>query len=237
MPETSESTMIMSPELLLKEMPLLTDEMIGKFIAYYGLLIDWNSRMNLTRITEPGEVAQKHFADSILGAQFIPEGAKVVDVGTGAGFPGVPLLIVRPDIELVMVDSLAKRISFLSEVLTKLGLSAGLFHARAEDAARKPELREQFDIALSRAVAPMNVLLELTVPFLKVGGRSLMYKAASANEELKAAGSALTVLGCSAQTHSFTVEWGERSIVAALKTAKTAKKYPRKAGTPEKSPL
>lgn len=229
------------PELdasvLLSLLPELSEEQINKFVNYYIMLIDWNTRMNLTRITEPEEVAKKHFADSVLGSSLVPLNAKVVDVGTGAGFPGIPLKIVRPDIELVLVDSLAKRIGFLREVCSALGIEAQAIHARAEDAARDPDLRERFDIALSRAVAPMNVLLELTVPFVKVGGQSLMYKAANVSDELAVSSNALRQLGCKARLHSFDVSWGERTIVAAVKQAPTPKKYPRKAGSVEKSPL
>ena len=218
-------------------MPVLTEPEILNFIKYYNLLLEWNKRVNLTRIVEPMEVAKKHFADSILGAKLIPEGARVVDVGTGAGFPGVPLKIVRPDIELCLVDSLGKRVKFLSELCTSLGIEAETIHARAEDAARDPALRGRFDIALSRAVAPMNVLTELTVPFLKVGGASLMYKAASTDEEIRSSANAFRELRCTAEPFVFDVSWGARTIVLVRKNAPTPAKYPRKAGTPEKAPL
>ncbi|MCR5808133.1 MAG: 16S rRNA (guanine(527)-N(7))-methyltransferase RsmG [Clostridiales bacterium] len=218
-------------------MPELTEEQIRNFIKYYNLLLEWNARVNLTRIVEPMEVAKKHFADSILGSRLIPEGARVVDVGTGAGFPGVPLKIVRPDIELCLVDSLGKRVKFLNELCAALGIRAEAIHARAEDAARLPALREKFDIALSRAVAPMNVLTELTVPFVKVGGASLMYKAASTAEEMAASANAFRELRCRAEAVEFDVPWGARTIVRVVKNAPTPAKYPRKAGTPEKSPL
>lgn len=227
----------MSQELLRRFMPGLDAEQIIKFTEYYKLLIDWNSHLNLTRITEPSEVASKHFADSVLGEKLIPHGARVIDVGTGAGFPGVPLKIVRPDIELVLVDSLGKRIRFLEELTYALGLEARCIHARAEDAARMPELREKFDAATSRAVAAMNVLLELTTPFVKVGGASLMYKGATAREELQASENALKILGCSAECADLEAEWGARTIVRAVKLSKTPAKYPRKAGTAQKSPL
>lgn len=218
-------------------MPELTEEQILNFIKYYNLLLEWNSRVNLTRIVEPMEVARKHFADSILGAKLIPEGARVVDVGTGAGFPGVPLKIVRPDIELCLVDSLGKRVKFLKELCACLGIEAEAIHARAEDAARDLRIRGKFDIALSRAVAPMNVLTELTVPFLKVGGCSLMYKAAATAEETAASANAFRELRCIAEPVEFDVPWGARTIVRVKKNAPTPAKYPRKAGTPEKSPL
>lgn len=227
----------MTAEQLLSVMPELSAEETDKFIKYYNLLLEWNRRVNLTRIVSPEDVARKHFADSVLGKDLIPEGARVVDVGTGAGFPGIPLKIVRPDIELVMVDSLGKRVNFLRELCSELGIAAEAIHARAEDAARDPKLRESFDAALSRAVAPMNVLTELTVPFVKVGGASLMYKGSGAAEEIAAAGSALRELGCRVETVDYEVEWGARTIVRAVKLRPTPKKYPRKAGTAERSPL
>lgn len=227
----------MTEELLLSAMPELDAEQIWKFTEYYNKLLDWNSRINLTRITEPSEVAAKHFADSVLGAKLLPQGARVVDVGTGAGFPGVPLKIVRPDIELVLVDSLGKRVKFLTELTRELGIDAAAIHARAEDAARTSGLRGSFDIALSRAVAPMNVLTELTVPFVKVGGASLMYKGSNAREELKESANAMKTLQCRADAVDYDVPWGARTIVRAVKTAPTPAKYPRKAGTAERSPL
>ena len=227
----------LSPQMLRESMPDLTDEQTAAFIKYYKMLVLWNRKLNLTRITDPNEVAQKHFADSVLGASLLPEGARVVDVGTGAGFPGIPLKIVRPDIELVMVDSLGKRVKFLTELTLELGIDADAIHARAEDAARTSGLRGSFDIALSRAVAPMNVLTELTVPFVKVGGASLMYKGSNAREELKESANAMKTLQCRADAVDYDVPWGARTIVRAVKTAPTPAKYPRKAGTAERSPL
>ena len=227
----------MAEETLLAVMPVLSALQLKQFTEYYNLLLDWNSRVNLTRITDPEEAAQKHFADSVAASSLIPEGARVVDVGTGAGFPGVPLKIVRPDIDLVLVDSLGKRIRFLEELTRALGIEAEAVHARAEDAARRPALRESFDIALSRAVAPMNVLLELTTPFIKVGGASLMYKGSGARDELSVCERALKALNCRADAVDFDVPWGARTVVRAVKTANTPKKYPRRAGFIEKAPL
>lgn len=227
----------MTREILLSAMPSLDEEQASEFIKYYKFLVEWNTKVNLTRITEPIEVAQKHFADSVVTAELIPQGSWLIDVGTGAGFPGIPLKIVRPDVELVMVDSLGKRVKFLNEVLSALGISAETFHARAEDAARDPRLRERFDFALSRAVAPMNVLLELTVPFVKVGGSSLMYKGANYEDELASSSNALKQLSCVPELHEYDVPWGKRVVVAAKKQKYTDKKYPRKAGFVEKNPL
>ena len=227
----------MTRELLLSEMPFLSNEQADLFIRYYEMLVDWNTRMNLTRITEPREVAQKHFADSILAADMIPIGSRAADIGTGAGFPGLPLKIVRPDIELTLIDSIGKRVNFLEAVCAELGISAVAVHARAEDAARDARLRGSFDFALSRAVAPMNILLELTVPFVRVGGASLMYKASNVSEELLSSENALKILGCRAKLYEFSVGWGSRTIVYAHKLKPTDKKFPRKAGFVEKNPL
>ena len=227
----------MTGELLLSVLPELSGEQIEQYINYYNMLIERNRVMNLTRIVEPLEFAEKHFADSLLGSSLIPYGAKAIDVGTGAGFPGIPLAILRPDIEMTLVDSLGKRVAFLKEVCEKLGIRARCIHARAEDAARDDALRAHFDIALSRAVAPMNVLLELTVPFLKVGGKSLMYKSSGAEAEISACENAVRELSCRLEPIDFDVPWGARTIVSAEKLSKTSPKYPRKAGTAKKKPL
>ena len=183
-------------------------------------------------------MASKHFADSVLPAALLPPGAKVIDVGTGAGFPGLPLRILRPDIQLTLLDSLQKRIGFLNALCQALGFAdVALLHARAEDAGRDPALRGRFDVALSRAVAPFPVLLELTVPFLKVGGKSLMYKGPQAQSELQEGENACKVLHCNTELLHYAPPWGERYVIVAAKAGDTPKAYPRKAGTPAKSPL
>ncbi len=228
----------MTEAALLAVIPRLTKEQVERFITYDRMLLDYNERVNLTRITEPDEVAAKHFADSILPEELIPHGAYCIDVGTGAGFPGVPLKIVRPDIRLVLLDSLAKRVAFLQSLCHELGFSdAECVHARAEDAAREPRFRAAFDIALSRAVAPMNVLTELTVPFAKRGGASLMYKGANADAELAAAANAMHELRCKTVMHRYDVPWGERTVMQVVKTGDTPAQYPRKAGMASKKPL
>jgi len=218
--------------------PGLTPSQCAAFEAYNRILLDWNTRMNLTAITEPEQVATKHFADSLLPADLLPKGARVIDVGTGAGFPGLPLRIIRPDIKLTLLDSLQKRIGFLQALCEELGFADVEFiHARAEDGARQNALRGRFDIALSRAVAPCQVLLELTVPFLRIGGKSLMYKGPQAEEELCCAARALTLLNSEASIVEYPAPWGERRVIIATKKGETPKAYPRKAGTPAKSPL
>lgn len=228
----------MDETLYTRWMPQLTPEQIRAFALYQDMLQDWNSRMNLTAITQPEEVASKHFADSVLPAALLPPRAKVIDVGTGAGFPGLPLRILRPDIQLTLLDSLQKRIGFLTALCQALGFAdVTLLHARAEDAGRNPALRGRFDIALSRAVAPFPVLLELTVPFLKVGGKSLMYKGPQAQSELQEGKNACKALHCDTELLHYTPAWGERYVIVAAKAGDTPKAYPRKAGTPAKSPL
>lgn len=226
-------------ETLSTRCAFLTGEQLAQFETYYAMLVEWNARMNLTAITAPEEVAEKHFADSLLPLAHIPEGARCIDVGTGAGFPGVPILIARPDVKAVLLDSLNKRLTFLQAVLAELGLQARakLVHARAEDGGRMDALRGGFDVALTRAVAPAAVALEWTIPFLKVGGASLLYKGAKAEEELSDAQHALSVLHARAELVRYDAPWGARYVIAAQKLEKTPREYPRKAGTAAKKPL
>ena len=192
--------------------------------------------MNLTAITDPVEVAQKHFADSLAALPYLQPGAKVIDVGTGAGFPGVPLLILRPELQLTLADSLQKRLTFLDALLRELGLHAQLVHGRAEELGQNRLYREQFDAALSRAVAGLPVLLELTTPFVKVGGAAIAYKGDAA-EELEKAKSAAFLLHVQLRQVELASDLGKRCLIFADKKAPTPKAYPRKAGTPNRKPL
>ena len=223
-------------ELLKQTIPHITDEACDKFVAYYELLVDWNTRMNLTAITEPEEVVKKHFLDSLAALPYLEDGAKAADVGTGAGFPSIPLLIMRPDLSLTLVDSLQKRVTFLEEVLKTLDLSAECVHARAEDFGRDPRYRASFDATLSRAVASLPTLLELTVPLLRVGGKAYCYKGDVTNE-LPTAKSALHLLHCTAEVVPVEADYGVRTLVICTKNAPTPSAYPRKAGMPAKKPL
>ena len=226
----------MITEILSPLRPDLSAEQLALFETYYAMLADWNTRVNLTAITEPEDVAKKHFLDSLAAAPYLKPNAAVADVGTGAGFPGVPLLILRPDLKLTLIDSLQKRLVFLEAVLKELKLSAELVHARAEDAGQNPKYREQFDVALTRAVSALPVLCELTLPLVKVGGRSIAYKGDSA-EELVASGNALNVLHATAERVIIPADYGARELVILTKNGTTPKQYPRKAGTPAKNPL
>ena len=217
----------------------LPADAVPQLEAYAALLLEKNKVMNLTAITAPQEVATLHLLDcAALLTMADLRGKRVIDVGTGAGFPGLPLRILRPDIQLTLLDSLQKRIGFLTALCQALGFAdVTLLHARAEDAGRDPALRGRFGIALSRAVAPFPVLLELTVPFLKVGGKSLMYKGPQAQSELQEGKNACKALHCNTELLHYAPPWGERYVIVAAKAGDTPKAYPRKAGTPAKSPL
>ena len=223
-------------DLLKQTIPNLTDEACDKFVAYYDLLIDWNARMNLTAITEPAEVVKKHFYDSLAALPYLNNEAKVADVGTGAGFPAIPLLIMNPTLRVTLVDSLQKRLTFLEEVLKTLDLRAEIVHARAEDFGHDPKYRARFDATVSRAVASLPVLLELTVPLLRVGGKAYCYKG-DVSEELKTAKSALHLLHASAEAVPLKSDYGARTLVICTKNAPTPSTYPRKAGLPSRKPL
>ncbi len=223
-------------QTLAKLCPELTKQQLEQFAAYYSMLVDWNTRMNLTAITEKDQVAAKHFADSLSAKDLLPMGAALADVGTGPGFPGIPLLIVRPDLQLTLMDGLNKRITFLQAVLEALGLTAQCVHIRAEDAGQIPLYRERFDVTTTRAVAALPTLIELTIPLLKVGGKSIAYKA-DPKEELLASKSALHLLHAKAEVVDVPADYGKRSLVVLSKTAPTPKIYPRRAGLPEKKPL
>lgn len=223
-------------ELLKTACPQLDEAQRAQMAAYWDMLIDWNARVNLTAITEPADAAKKHFADSLAAAARIPAGARCIDVGTGAGFPGVPLIIARPDIGMTLLDGLNKRVKFLESVCEALGLDALCVHARAEDAGRDAAHRAQYDIALSRALAPLPVVLELTVPFLRVGGTAIAYKG-DAEAELQSAAHALDALACSVRVERVEADYGARTLILAEKRFPTAPAYPRRAGLPEKRPL
>lgn len=213
----------------------LTENQYEQFQKYFELLAEWNEKMNLTAITDESGVALKHFADSLSLLNFvdIPQNSSIADVGTGAGFPGVVLKIARPDIKLTLIDSLNKRLVFLSEVCAQLGIEAELIHSRAEDGARDEKLRESFDFAVSRAVARMNVLSEYCLPYVKVGGAFCAMKGAQANEEFKESLNAINTLGGKLENKYFfelPENGGERAIAVVRKVKNTPQKYPRQSG-------
>ena len=223
-------------DILKRALPQADETALDRFETYHRLLAEWNERMNLTAITDPVEVAEKHFSDSLAALPYLKPGMQVIDVGTGAGFPGVPLLIMEPKLELTLADSLHKRLTFLDALLKELGLRAELVHGRAEDLGQNRLHRERYDAALSRAVANLPVLLELTTPFVKVGGSAIAYKGDAA-EELQNAKSAAFLLHVKLRTVELASDLGKRCLIFADKTAPTPKQYPRKAGTPNKKPL
>ena len=211
-----------------------------KLEAYHALLLEWNACMDLTNVPED-EMALRHYGDSLLPlgqAAWFPQGARLIDVGTGAGFPGMPLAIARPDMQVTLLDSQRKRCDFLSAVAQRLGQgNVTILHARAEDAART-ELRERFDIAAARAVAPLKVLCEYLLPFVKLEGRALCWKGPAVLEELKSGEKAAHILGAKAEPLvRLPIEGREHYVQPFLKLKKTLRQYPRKSGTPAKEPL
>ena len=223
----------------------LTAEMEEQFFLYYNMLIEWNSFMNLTAITDFDEVLKKHFTDSVSLIRAIPDLAekrfKVIDVGTGAGFPGIPLKIVFPNISVVLLDSLNKRVNFLNEVISKLQLTdITAMHGRAEDFAQNKEYRESFDLCVSRAVANLATLSEYCLPFVKKNGRFISYKSEKVSEEFEVSGKAISVLGGEYE-NQVTFELPDSDIYRNLfiirKKSATPGKYPRKAGLPSKEPI
>ncbi|WP_346887793.1 16S rRNA (guanine(527)-N(7))-methyltransferase RsmG [Clostridium sp. UBA1056] len=219
------------------------DKMYNNFIEYKELIKEWNEKINLTAITEDEEIIKKHFIDSIKVFKFpyVKEAKNIIDIGTGGGFPGIPMKIVKSDCSMVLLDSLNKRINFLNEVIDKLDLNdIKTIHGRAEDFAQRTEYRENFDLAVSRAVANLTVLLELCLPYVKVGGYFVALKGPSIEEEIKDATVALRVLGGSIKEIIEVDIAGsdlKHNLLVVKKIKETPKKYPRKAGTANKSPI
>lgn len=208
---------------------------------YMNLLIEWNKKINLTAITKPEEIILKHFIDSITISKYIKSGSYICDIGTGAGFPGIPLKILRDDITVILVDSLNKRIKFLYEVIEKLDLkNIQTIHARAEEFGQNKKYREKFDIATSRAVANLATLSEYLLPLVKVNGRAICMKGPGATEEISGAKNAIKLLGGKIQNiYEFELPHSdiERCVIEITKEKNIQSKYPRKAGTPAKDPL
>lgn len=215
----------------------VTPELTEKLGIYARLLVEWNEKMNLTAITDPQGIAVKHFADSLTAANLLPDGAfSLIDVGTGAGFPGVPLALYRPDCRLTLLDSLNKRLTFLDAVCKETGIAATLIHARAEEGGKDPALRERYDVACARAVANLPVLSEYCLPFVKVGGKFIALKGPDADRERTEAARGIGVLGGKiAQVTALTlpaapiegIEPMERRLVVVEKVKATPAAYPR----------
>lgn len=220
----------------------LTDGQTAQFERYHAMLTEANGKMNLTRVPDDAlEAVDRNYLDcACVLAGVFPEARTAVDVGSGAGFPGIPLAILRPDLRFTLIDALGKRVDFLNSVIEALGLNAEALHLRAEDAARRPELREAFDLATARAVAPMNVLSEYLLPFVKLGGFALALKGPGLDEELSKAENAIALLGGRLdRTQPLAIpgrDWDHRAAWIE-KVAPTPAKYPRRAGLAEKRPL
>ncbi len=220
----------------------LCEQQLKQFETYANLLDEWNNKINLTAITEPHEVALKHFVDSLYGIKFISSAKSIIDVGTGAGFPGLPIKIAVPEISLTLLDSLNKRLTFLTEVKKQLNLTdVTCIHSRAEDGgAKNSKLREYFDVAVSRAVANLSVLAEYCLPYVKPGGVFLAYKGGEIEEELSQASNAIEILGGEiTEVFKYTLPETDitHSIVVISKVKNTPDKYPRLQGKIQKKPL
>lgn len=218
----------------------LTDKMLSQFDEYFNLLIEWNKNVNLTAITERADVYVKHFADSVYGAKFIKQNASLCDIGTGAGFPALVIKIVRPDIKVTLVDALDKRIKFLNEVISKLGLTdVNCLHCRAEDKIFKQKYLNSFDVTTARAVARMTTLTEYCLPFVKVGGKFIAYKSDKIDDELNESKKAIVLLGgeIGEKAKYQLDQQTTRLLVIVNKKALTDPKYPRDKNKPKLHPI
>ena len=223
----------------------LTAGQVGQFAAYYRELVQWNQRMNLTAIVDPEEVQIKHFLDSLTATLVMPpplaRDGRIIDVGSGGGFPGLPIKLLWPGVSLALIESVGKKATFLRHLVEALSLrNVEVYNYRAEDLAHRRELRESFDVALSRGVAPMRILAELTLPFCRMGGLAVTFKKGDLEQEMAQATHALEVMGgrvkemCPVEVEGLR---DGRVVIAVEKVKPTPHKYPRRAGVPQKRPV
>ena len=219
----------------------LDEKALERFDIYARLLVEWNEKINLTAITEPDEIVIKHFVDSlsIFSAVDIPVGSRVIDVGTGAGFPGVAMLIARPDLDITLMDSTNKKLNVIRDILENIGLEANVVHKRAEEAGQCKDFRESYDFATARAVSNLRDLSEFCLPFVKVGGTFISMKSAKADEEIEEGKKAISVLGGRIrEKKTFNLEEaGERTVILIEKSSSTPAKYPRPSAKMAKNPI
>lgn len=219
----------------------ISEDEIENFKIYMELLLEWNEKINLTAITDENDILLKHFVDSLTIKKYISENEKIIDIGTGAGFPGIPLAIMNKYNEITLMDSLNKRIVFLNDVIDKLKLNnVKAIHSRAEELARNKNHREKYDVAVSRAVANLSTLVEYMLPFVRIGGKCICMKGPNIEEELKNAKKAIKELGgevIKIENFKLPESDNERNIVIIKKIRETSSKYPRKSGTPSKEPI
>lgn len=220
---------------------VFNDKQIEQFYKYMNLLLEWNEKINLTAITEKKDVILKHFIDSLTISKYIEENSTLVDIGTGAGFPGIPIKIYRPDVKVTLVDSLNKRINFLNEIISELELKdINTIHSRVEEFGKNKRYREQFDIVTARAVANLTVLSEYLLPLTKIDGKCICMKGSEIQEEFNDSKNAIRILGGQIENiYKFNLPKSDilRNIVIIKKVKNTPNKYPRKPGTPSKEPI
>lgn len=229
-------------KLKFKELQIeIQEKQIMQFYQYMNLLMEWNDKINLTSIIEPKEIIEKHFIDSLTVIKQIEKHAKIIDIGTGAGFPGIPIKIIYPEAKIILVDSLRKRINFLNTVINEIALKdVKTIHSRAEDLGKDIEYREKFDISIARAVSPLNTLIEYLIPFVKISGKCICMKGPNSNDEIEKSERAIRILGGEIEKiEEFVIPETQirRKIIIIKKIVETDKKYPRKAGIPSKNPL
>lgn len=228
-------------KMLIERNQKINSNQLEKFYKYMQLLLEWNKKINLTAITDEDEIILKHFVDSLTVLKYINENDRIIDVGTGAGFPGIPIAIMMPNVKITLLDSLNKRINFLNEVIKELDLkNVETIHSRSEDCGKDTLFREKYDIAIARAVANLSTLSEYLLPFVKIGGKMICMKGSEIEEELKNAQYAIKVLGGKIIARDeFTLPESDikRNIIIVEKEQYTPKMYPRKAGLPAKEPI